>query len=71
MYQNTSVCLGSQFNNRSVLIEAILKEKAKKMGTQGLEPQQDVRRQKILELKRNVLRSTRSCDHQEFEGYSD
>jgi large subunit ribosomal protein L19e len=43
---------GNQFKNRTVLIEAIFKEKTKKVETQKLEAQQDARRQKNLELRK-------------------
>ena len=43
---------GNQFKNRTVLIEAIFKEKAKKVETDKLEAQQDARRQKNLELRK-------------------
>ena len=43
---------GNQFKNRTVLIEAIFKEKTKKIETQKLEAQQDARRQKNLELRK-------------------
>ena len=43
---------GNQFKNRTVLIEAIFKEKAKKVETQKLEAQQDARRQKNLDTRK-------------------
>ena len=43
---------GNQFKNRTVLIEAIFKEKTKKVETEKLEAQQDARRQKNLELRK-------------------
>lgn len=43
---------GNQFKNRTVLIEAIFKEKSKKIETEKLEAQQDARRQKNLELRK-------------------
>jgi large subunit ribosomal protein L19e len=43
---------GNQFKNRTVLIEAIFKEKAKKVETGKLEAQQDARRQKNLDIRK-------------------
>ena len=43
---------GNQFKNRTVLIEAIFKEKAKKVEAEKLSAQQDARRLKNLEIRR-------------------
>ena len=43
---------GNQFKNRTVLIEAIFKEKTKKIEAQKLEAQQEARRQKNAELRK-------------------
>jgi len=46
---------GNQFKNRTVLIEAIFKEKTKKIEAQKLEAQQEARRQKNADLRRDWL----------------
>ena len=43
---------GNQFKNRTVLIEAIFKEKAKKVEAEKLQAQQDARRQKNQEMRK-------------------
>jgi len=43
---------GNQFKNRTVLIEAIFKEKTRKTDAEKLEAQQDARRQKNLERRK-------------------
>ena len=43
---------GNQFKNRTVLIEAIFKEKTKKIENDKLEAQQEARRQKNLERRK-------------------
>jgi len=43
---------GNQFKNKTVLIETIFKEKAKKIDAEKLEAQQDARRQKNLERRK-------------------
>ena len=43
---------GNQFKNRTVLIEAIFKEKTKKIETEKVEAQQEARRQKNLERRK-------------------
>lgn len=43
---------GNQFKNKTVLVEAIFKEKSKKIEAEKLEAQQEARRQKNLEKRR-------------------
>ena len=43
---------GNQFKNKTVLIETIFKEKAKKIETEKLEAQQEARRQKNQERRK-------------------
>lgn len=43
---------GNQFKNKTVLIETIFKEKAKKIETEKLEAQQDARRAKNQEKRK-------------------
>ncbi len=43
---------GNQFKNKTVLIETIFKEKAKKIDAEKLEAQQDARRQKNQDRRR-------------------
>ena len=43
---------GNQFKNRTVLIEAIFKEKSKKIENDKLEAQQEARRQKNQERRK-------------------
>ena len=43
---------GNQFKNRTVLVEAIFKEKAERLEAKKLADQQEARRQKNLEIRR-------------------
>ena len=43
---------GNQFKNKTVLIETIFKEKAKKIETEKLEAQQQARREKNLDKRK-------------------
>ena len=43
---------GNQFKNKTVLIETIFKQKAKKIDAEKLEAQQDARRQKTQDRRR-------------------